>query len=313
VQEFFAIHRAEGTVPGGVHFEMTGKDVTECTGGMRALTDEDLSSRYHTACDPRLNASQSLELAFLVAEELWCARMRPGQIGRGAFVKAGSILRLTFLRSPPALVRPAGRGNQAARRCPRKPLCAQPAKRAAEAAAIVGERQQYQPRGKMRRLIRGRSECKVKRRAGVENSRDSLGEARPFGWNDQRMQRHATQFHPHQGANMLAGEPDSRQRRRGIGVGVGRSLDDERVFQSIGEPMRVDLGPGRCRAIAAAGLPMGGNGSERIDRCRMTLPVLLPQHRSPPKPVEKSIPHHGYPLVNYRLNAARETGLARLG
>jgi hypothetical protein len=64
VQEFFAIHRAEGTVPGGVHFEMTGKDVTECTGGMRALTDEDLSSRYHTACDPRLNASQSLELAF---------------------------------------------------------------------------------------------------------------------------------------------------------------------------------------------------------------------------------------------------------
>ena len=70
VQEFFAIHRAEGTVPGGVHFEMTGKDVTECTGGVRAVTDEDLSSRYHTACDPRLNASQSLELAFLVAEEL---------------------------------------------------------------------------------------------------------------------------------------------------------------------------------------------------------------------------------------------------
>ncbi len=70
VQEFFAIHRAEGTVAGGVHFEMTGKDVTECIGGIRAVTDEDLSSRYHTACDPRLNASQSLELAFLVAEEL---------------------------------------------------------------------------------------------------------------------------------------------------------------------------------------------------------------------------------------------------
>ncbi|WP_099823412.1 class II 3-deoxy-7-phosphoheptulonate synthase [Oceaniglobus indicus] len=70
VQEFFAVHNAEGTVPGGVHFEMTGKDVTECTGGVRAVTDEDLSSRYHTACDPRLNASQSLELAFLVAEEL---------------------------------------------------------------------------------------------------------------------------------------------------------------------------------------------------------------------------------------------------
>ena len=70
VQEFFSIHRAEGTVPGGVHFEMTGKDVTECTGGVRAVTDEDLSDRYHTACDPRLNASQALELAFLVAEEL---------------------------------------------------------------------------------------------------------------------------------------------------------------------------------------------------------------------------------------------------
>ncbi|MFV0333305.1 MAG: class II 3-deoxy-7-phosphoheptulonate synthase, partial [Tropicimonas sp.] len=70
VREFFAIHKAEGTIPGGVHFEMTGKDVTECTGGVRAVTEEDLSDRYHTACDPRLNASQSLELAFLVAEEL---------------------------------------------------------------------------------------------------------------------------------------------------------------------------------------------------------------------------------------------------
>jgi 3-deoxy-7-phosphoheptulonate synthase len=70
VREFFAIHDAEGTIPGGVHFEMTGKDVTECTGGVRAVTDEDLSDRYHTACDPRLNASQSLELAFLVSEEL---------------------------------------------------------------------------------------------------------------------------------------------------------------------------------------------------------------------------------------------------
>ena len=78
VQEFFAVHRAEGTVPGGVHFEMTGKDVTECTGGVRAVTDEDLSDRYHTACDPRLNASQALELAFLVAEEL------AGRRGEGA-------------------------------------------------------------------------------------------------------------------------------------------------------------------------------------------------------------------------------------
>jgi 3-deoxy-7-phosphoheptulonate synthase len=74
VREFFAVHNGEGTIPGGVHFEMTGQDVTECTGGVRAVTDEDLSDRYHTACDPRLNASQSLELAFLVAEELSARR-----------------------------------------------------------------------------------------------------------------------------------------------------------------------------------------------------------------------------------------------
>jgi len=83
VQEFFAVHNAEGTVPGGVHFEMTGQDVTECTGGVRAVTDEDLSDRYHTACDPRLNASQALELAFLVAEELGARRM-----GRAAVATA---------------------------------------------------------------------------------------------------------------------------------------------------------------------------------------------------------------------------------
>ena len=83
VREFFAVHGAEGTVPGGVHFEMTGQDVTECTGGVRAVQDEDLSDRYHTACDPRLNASQSLELAFLVAEEL-SARRANQQIGRAS-------------------------------------------------------------------------------------------------------------------------------------------------------------------------------------------------------------------------------------
>ncbi len=76
VREFFGVHNAEGTIPGGVHFEMTGQDVTECTGGVRAVTDEDLSDRYHTACDPRLNASQSLELAFLVAEELSSRRSK---------------------------------------------------------------------------------------------------------------------------------------------------------------------------------------------------------------------------------------------
>jgi 3-deoxy-7-phosphoheptulonate synthase len=70
VREFFDVHNVEGTYPGGIHIEMTGKDVTECTGGVQDIGDHDLSSRYHTACDPRLNASQSLELAFLVAEEL---------------------------------------------------------------------------------------------------------------------------------------------------------------------------------------------------------------------------------------------------
>jgi 3-deoxy-7-phosphoheptulonate synthase len=83
VREFFAVHKAHGTVPGGVHFEMTGADVTECTGGVRAVTDEDLSSRYHTACDPRLNASQSLELAFLVAEELSALRAERAQAAAG--------------------------------------------------------------------------------------------------------------------------------------------------------------------------------------------------------------------------------------
>ena len=70
VKEFFEVHDSEGSYPGGVHFEMTGKDVTECTGGVSAVSDEMLTDRYHTACDPRLNASQALELAFLVSEEL---------------------------------------------------------------------------------------------------------------------------------------------------------------------------------------------------------------------------------------------------
>ena len=67
---FFDIHAAEGTWAGGVHVEMTGQDVTECTGGAHRLTEADLTERYETFCDPRLNAEQSLELAFLVAEEL---------------------------------------------------------------------------------------------------------------------------------------------------------------------------------------------------------------------------------------------------
>ena len=70
VKGFFAVHRAEGTHAGGIHVEMTGQDVTECTGGAVAITNEALADRYHTHCDPRLNAAQSLELAFLLAEML---------------------------------------------------------------------------------------------------------------------------------------------------------------------------------------------------------------------------------------------------
>ncbi len=70
VRGFFGVHRAEGTHAGGIHLEMTGQDVTECTGGAVAITDEGLNDRYHTHCDPRLNAAQSLELAFLIAEML---------------------------------------------------------------------------------------------------------------------------------------------------------------------------------------------------------------------------------------------------
>jgi 3-deoxy-7-phosphoheptulonate synthase len=82
VQHFFAVHSAEGTHAGGIHVEMTGKNVTECTGGARAISAEDLSDRYHTHCDPRLNADQALELAFLVAELL--RRERSPAAGRKA-------------------------------------------------------------------------------------------------------------------------------------------------------------------------------------------------------------------------------------
>jgi 3-deoxy-7-phosphoheptulonate synthase len=71
VKQFFQIHRAQGSVAGGIHLEMTGQDVTECTGSTSSpITAEDLTSRYHTQCDPRLNADQSLELAFMIAETL---------------------------------------------------------------------------------------------------------------------------------------------------------------------------------------------------------------------------------------------------
>jgi 3-deoxy-7-phosphoheptulonate synthase len=74
VRSFFDIHAAEGTWAGGVHVEMTGQDVTECTGGAYGLSEHDLGARYETFCDPRLNAGQALELAFLVAEELKARR-----------------------------------------------------------------------------------------------------------------------------------------------------------------------------------------------------------------------------------------------
>jgi 3-deoxy-7-phosphoheptulonate synthase len=67
---FFAVHRAEGTHAGGVHLELTGKDVTECMGGAQAIGEVDLADRYHTHCDPRLNGAQAIELAFLIAEAL---------------------------------------------------------------------------------------------------------------------------------------------------------------------------------------------------------------------------------------------------
>jgi 3-deoxy-7-phosphoheptulonate synthase len=85
VQDFFAIHRAEGTYAGGVHFEMTGQDVTECIGGAQAISVEDLSSRYHTHCDPRLNASQALELAFLLAEGIKKEREEMGMAAAVSF------------------------------------------------------------------------------------------------------------------------------------------------------------------------------------------------------------------------------------
>jgi 3-deoxy-7-phosphoheptulonate synthase len=82
VRQVFSVHRAEGTHMGGIHVEMTGQNVTECTGGAVAVTDAGLADRYHTHCDPRLNASQALELAFLLSEEL--AAVRNGQAAKAA-------------------------------------------------------------------------------------------------------------------------------------------------------------------------------------------------------------------------------------
>src|SRR5690606_26548013 len=85
VQSFFHVHREMGTYAGGIHIEMTGDDVTECVGGgVAAVTEAALQDRYHTYCDPRLNASQALELAFLVAEEI--SAQRPERRARVAML-----------------------------------------------------------------------------------------------------------------------------------------------------------------------------------------------------------------------------------
>ncbi|VTZ48995.1 Phospho-2-dehydro-3-deoxyheptonate aldolase [Methylocella tundrae] len=85
IRTFFSVHQAEGTYAGGVHLEMTGKNVTECTGGARAISEADLHDRYHTYCDPRLNAEQAIEIAFLIAELLKAER-----IGRGLAAQAAA-------------------------------------------------------------------------------------------------------------------------------------------------------------------------------------------------------------------------------
>ena len=82
VETFFSVHLAEGTHAGGVHVEMTGRNVTECTGGAQAISEHDLADRYHTQCDPRLNASQSLELAFRIGDMLRKARRAPEGAGQ---------------------------------------------------------------------------------------------------------------------------------------------------------------------------------------------------------------------------------------
>ena len=82
VEAFFDVHRAEGSHAGGIHVEMTGQNVTECTGGATAIAENDLMDRYHTLCDPRLNADQSLELAFLVAERMKLERETRGAPAR---------------------------------------------------------------------------------------------------------------------------------------------------------------------------------------------------------------------------------------
>jgi 3-deoxy-7-phosphoheptulonate synthase len=88
VELFFDVHRGEGTHAGGVHVEMTGQNVTESTGGATAISETDLSNRYHTFCDPRLNADQALELAFLIAERLKQERQPAGRASAATALSA---------------------------------------------------------------------------------------------------------------------------------------------------------------------------------------------------------------------------------
>ena len=84
VRGFFAVHQAEGSYAGGIHFELTGQDVTECVGGAQAISEAGLADRYHTHCDPRLNANQALELAFTTAELLRRERLDGAEKARAA-------------------------------------------------------------------------------------------------------------------------------------------------------------------------------------------------------------------------------------
>ena len=122
VRGFFDIHDAEGTIAGGAHVEMTGQDVTECVGGARGLSEDDLGSRYETFCDPRLNAEQSLELAFLLAEELKAragAKRRAGMTPTPAARRATSRRARTPISTAPAPSSPLRR--------PARHLCGVPA------------------------------------------------------------------------------------------------------------------------------------------------------------------------------------------
>ncbi|XP_022946592.1 phospho-2-dehydro-3-deoxyheptonate aldolase 2, chloroplastic-like [Cucurbita moschata] len=91
LRAFFDVHEQEGSYPGGVHLEMTGQNVTECVGGSKEVTFDDLNSRYHTHCDPRLNASQSLELAFAISQRLRRKRMHSKPGSNGMLVENGSV------------------------------------------------------------------------------------------------------------------------------------------------------------------------------------------------------------------------------